>query len=96
MSNEQQIKTFVIVGGGTAGWISTAILSRALLNLPCKIRLIESPHVPTIGVGEATIPSIVDMLEYLKIPLAEFILKTNATFKLGIKFCDWHKLGVSV
>lgn len=93
MSNEQQIKTFVIVGGGTAGWISAAILSRALLNLPCKIRLIESPHVPTIGVGEATIPSIVDMLEYLKIPLAEFILKTNATFKLGIKFCDWHKLG---
>jgi tryptophan halogenase len=93
MSDEQQMKTFVIVGGGTAGWISAAILSRALANLPCKIRLIESPHVPTVGVGEATIPSIVDMLEYLKIPIAEFVLKTNASFKLAIKFCDWHQVG---
>ncbi|WP_158969606.1 tryptophan halogenase family protein [Paraglaciecola sp. L3A3] len=93
MSTEQQIQTFVIVGGGTAGWISASILSRALAHLPCTIRLIESPHVPTVGVGEATIPSIVDMLEYLKIPLADFVVKTNASFKLGIKFCDWQTIG---
>lgn len=93
MSAEQQIKTFVIVGGGTAGWISASILSRALAHLPCNIRLIESPYVPTIGVGEATIPSIVDMLEYLNIPVADFVMKTNASFKLGIKFCDWHTQG---
>ena len=72
MSSEQQIKTFVIVGGGTAGWISASILSRTLAHLPCTIRLIESPHIPTVGVGEATIPSIVDMLEFLRIPLADF------------------------
>lgn len=93
MSTAQQMKTFVIVGGGTAGWISAAILSRALSHLPCNIRLIESPYIPSIGVGEATIPSMVDMLEYLKIPLADFVLKTNSSFKLAIKFCDWHTVG---
>ncbi|MBU2924835.1 tryptophan 7-halogenase [Colwellia sp. 1_MG-2023] len=87
------LKSYVIVGGGTAGWISAAVLSRALTNTKSNITIIESPNVPTIGVGEATIPSIIDLLEYLRIPLKEFILATNATFKLGIKFIDWQKKG---
>ncbi len=93
LDNSNKIQKYVIVGGGTAGWFSAAILVRALLNTGCKIELVESPNVPTIGVGEATIPSIVDTLRYLNIPLPEFIRETNATFKLGIKFSDWHTVG---
>lgn len=92
-SGNKRIKKFVIVGGGTAGWFSAAILTRALFKSDCKIELIESPDIPTIGVGEATIPSIVDTLRYLTIPLPEFIRETQATFKLAIKFSDWHAKG---
>ena len=92
-TSNNRIKKFVIVGGGTAGWFSAAILKRALINSPCQIELIESPNIPTIGVGEATIPSIIDTLRYLTIPLPEFIKATQATFKLAIKFTDWHTLG---
>jgi len=88
-----KIKKYVIVGGGTAGWISAAILSRALYNTGCEVVLVESPHTPTVGVGEATIPSIMDLLTYLEVAPEDFIKKTNATFKLGIKFIDWHTKG---
>ena len=87
------IKSFIVVGGGTAGWISAAVLARALANTNSSITVVESPNIPTVGVGEATIPSIIDLLEYLRIPLKEFILATNATFKLGIKFIDWQQKG---
>lgn len=92
-TNAEPIKSYVVVGGGTAGWISAAVLARALTNTQSSITVIESPNIPTIGVGEATIPSIVDLLDYLRIPLQEFIIATNATFKLGIKFIDWQKKG---
>lgn len=95
MQKSENINNYVIVGGGTAGWISAAILAK---TLQCKehktshtITVVESPNIPTIGVGEATIPSIIDMLALLEIPLKDFILKTNATFKLGIKFVDWQE-----
>ncbi len=80
---------YVIVGGGTAGWISAAILSNLLKHSNSSVVLVESPDVPTIGVGEATIPSILDLLDYLNIPRQTFIAETDATFKLGIKFVDW-------
>jgi len=87
------LKSYVIVGGGTAGWISAAVLSHVLQNTGISITLVESPDVPTIGVGEATIPSFIDLLSFLNISKQEFIAKTNATFKLAIKFVDWYQKG---
>ena len=84
---------YVIVGGGTAGWISAAILSNLLKHSQTSVVLVESPDVPTIGVGEATIPSILDLLDYLNISRQEFIAATDSTFKLGIKFVDWLEQG---
>jgi tryptophan halogenase len=93
------IKSYVIVGGGTAGWLTAAILARVLAPLLKKneatITLIESPEVSSIGVGEATVPSFVDILNYLDISMQDFVTTTNATFKLGIKFTDWQKAGES-
>ncbi len=92
-TNHGAIQTYVVLGGGTAGWISAAILIRSLVNTNVNIHVVESPHAPTVGVGEATIPSIMDMLQYLNIPAQDFINKTNATFKLAIKFTDWYAKG---
>jgi len=94
-SKSSAIKSYVIVGGGTAGWLTAAILGRVLAPILKKnnatITLIESPEVSTIGVGEATVPSFVDILKFLDISEKDFILSTNASFKLGIKFTDWQK-----
>lgn len=89
------LNSYVIVGGGTAGWITAAILSRVLENTNVNITLIESPDISTIGVGEATVPSFVDMLKFLGISEKDFIISNNATFKLGIKFTDWRVRGES-
>lgn len=89
------LKSYVIVGGGTAGWITAAILSRVLEKTAAKITLVESPEISTIGVGEATVPSFVDMLKFLGISEKDFIQSNNATFKLGIKFTGWQNAGES-
>lgn len=92
----KQIKEFVIVGGGSAGWVAASCLARLLLKTPLgnyKITLVESSEIPIIGVGEATIPSIQDVLSFLNIDEADFVRSTNATYKLGIKFKDWSKIG---
>jgi tryptophan halogenase len=91
--DHRPLKSYVIVGGGTAGWISAAVLSHVLQNTGVSITLVESPDIPTIGVGEATIPSFVDLLSYLNISKQDFIANTNATFKLAIKFVDWYQKG---
>lgn len=90
----EQIDEITIVGGGTAGWLTAAFLVR-YMNLrseekPTKITLIESPNVPTIGVGEATVPTMVALLASLGISEKEFFKRCNTTFKLGVRFTNWN------
>ena len=94
-NGDKRIKSIAIVGGGTAGWIAASILARSMHGLGCQISVIESPDIGTVGVGEATIPPIIDLLKFLSINEADFIKNTQATYKLGIKFHDWRSVGQS-
>lgn len=93
MSN--QIRHITVVGGGTAGWMSAVFLATRFAHRPggqgMKVTLIESPNVPTVGVGEATVPVMTKWLDQMGIDENEFLLRCNASFKLGVRFVNWDR-----
>jgi tryptophan 7-halogenase len=88
---DQPVQRVTIVGGGTAGWMTAAVLSQWLSKV--EIKLVESDEIGIIGVGEATIPHIRNFLALAGIDPLKMIAESKATFKLGIQFVDWGAPG---
>ena len=86
------IRKVVVAGGGTAGWMAAASLGK-LIGKNLDISLIESDDIPTVGVGEATIPSMLILHRLLQIREEEFMAAVHGTFKLGIGFENWRDVG---
>ncbi|MCH8615270.1 tryptophan 7-halogenase [Sphingomonas sp. SM33] len=86
------MRKILIVGGGSAGWMTAALMGKLFQGL-YDVELVESEAIGTVGVGEATIPAIKKYNELLALDEAEFMQRTQATFKLGIEFVDWLKQG---
>ncbi|MGY3266212.1 tryptophan halogenase family protein [Lysobacter sp. HA35] len=91
-SANRPVRRVVVAGGGTAGWMVAAALGKTL-GRELDIRLIESDEIGTVGVGEATIPTLVTFHRLLEIDEREFMAATQATFKLGISFENWRNVG---
>ena len=90
--NKEGIKKIVIAGGGTAGWMVAALMSKTVGKV-IDISLVESDEIATVGVGEATIPPLVKFNQLCQINEKEFMAAVQATFKLGISFENWRDVG---
>lgn len=90
---KDSLETVVIVGGGTAGWMTAAAITSALPPGRVSVRLIESEAIGIIGVGEATLPHLRQFNDNIGVDEAAFMRETRATFKLGIEFVNWARQG---
>lgn len=88
--NKGKIKNIVIVGGGTAGWMTSSLLAK-VLGKTLNITLVESDNIGIVGVGEATIPPIINFNNAIGIDEKEFLKATKGTIKLGIDFQNWNE-----
>jgi tryptophan halogenase len=93
-AENRDIKSVVIVGGGASGWLSATFLQRFLNSdpervPPVRIRVIEAPDIPIIGVGEATVPPLKGTIEYVAIPELALLKETHGTFKQAIRYEGW-------
>jgi tryptophan halogenase len=89
--SNQPVNRVIIVGGGTAGWMAAASISK-LIGKTIDVTLVESDEIGTVGVGEATIPSMITLHRLLKIDERDFMASVQGTFKLGISFENWKNV----
>jgi tryptophan halogenase len=94
-SADPRIRSVVIIGGGTAGWMAAAAINRLVNPGRLKVTLVESEAIGTVGVGESTLPHLRAFNASLGISEAEFMRATGATYKLGIRFENWGAIGES-
>ena len=87
--NDSNVKNIVILGGGTAGWMTASLLQKKWQHLGIKITVVESPDIGIIGVGEGSTPLLKVFFDSLEISESEWMPACNATYKNGISFNDW-------
>lgn len=85
----QKIKNVIVVGGGSAGWLAACFIQASQRHGHINVTLVESPNIPTLGVGEGTWPSMRHTLKTIGIPEAQFLLRCHASFKQGSRFDGW-------
>ena len=89
---EERVRRVLVVGGGSSGWMAAAVLATALAR-DVEVQLVESEAIGIVGVGEATIPPMQKFNRFLQLDEARFVAETNGTFKLGIEFHNWGRVG---